>query len=287
MDHADVVELIELAAVEPGGLARLAAGDTPEAAAVAGHLAGCDACTSELARTARASAVIGQAIRELPDPALRGRTLSYVREVGRDRSTAPATAAGPIAATATPAEGGSPATAAAGARSMAAPAVLRVPHLPRRGWWAASIAAVLVAAVAGFAVGGAIRPPTAGDDGGSSLAVVQTTMRIAQQPDAVHVALASAGGGQGSGELVYSAASGELAMAVTGLAPIPAGASYACWVEQGGQRRRIGVLYMEGADGTWAGRVVGLSGLSPGTSFGVSMVPAGDTTGTPVLVGRS
>ena len=244
MDHADVVELIELAAVEPGGLARLAAGDTPEAAAIAGHLAGCDECTSELARTARASAVIGQAIRELPDPALRGRTLSYVREVGRDRSTAPATAAGPIAA-------------------------------------------VLVAAVAGFAVGGAIRPPTAGDDGGSSLAVVQTTMRIAQQPDAVHVALASAGGGQGSGELVYSAASGELAMAVTGLAPIPVGASYACWVEQGGQRRRIGVLYMEGADGTWAGKVGGLSGLSPGTSFGVSLVPAGDTTGTPVLVGRN
>ena len=41
MDHNEVRELLEDAAVEPGGLERLMAGDTPNAALVAGHLAGC------------------------------------------------------------------------------------------------------------------------------------------------------------------------------------------------------------------------------------------------------
>src|SRR6476660_981082 len=37
MDHDDVLEQLELAAVEPGGIDRLVAGDTPIAAAVVGH----------------------------------------------------------------------------------------------------------------------------------------------------------------------------------------------------------------------------------------------------------
>ena len=49
MDHDAVREQMELAAVEPDGLERLMAGDTPTAQAVAGHLAGCPACTEELA----------------------------------------------------------------------------------------------------------------------------------------------------------------------------------------------------------------------------------------------
>ncbi len=295
MDHAEVVELIELAAVEPDGLARLAAGDTAEAAAIAGHLAGCDACASELARTARAAALARQAIRELPDPALRERTLAYVRAVGRDRSAA---AVAPVGSTeeasgnrASAASAPSPTSDPVAPAGSGSPAGVVTPFAPRRrrsAWWAAaSVAAVLVAAVAGFVVGGAARPATSGDDGGASLAVAQTTMHIAQQPDVVRVALGPAGGAQGSGALLYSAASGELAMTVTGLAPIPDGATYACWVEQGGERRRIGELYMEGADGTWAGKVSGLAGLTLGTSFGVSLVPAGDATGNPVLLGKT
>ena len=48
MDHAEARELLEIAAIEPGGFARLVAGDTPEAAALAGHLAGCADCAAEL-----------------------------------------------------------------------------------------------------------------------------------------------------------------------------------------------------------------------------------------------
>ena len=73
MDHAEALELIELAAVEPDGLERLMAGDTPESGAVAGHLAGCPACTAELARIRRTAAIARDVILTAPDPQLRAR----------------------------------------------------------------------------------------------------------------------------------------------------------------------------------------------------------------------
>ncbi|MDP2349737.1 MAG: hypothetical protein Q8M74_01100, partial [Chloroflexota bacterium] len=89
MDHADALERIEIAAVEPDGLERLMAGDAPDAAAVAGHLAGCPSCTRELARIRDTAALARAAVQSLPDPALRDRTLAFVRAVGRDRSAEP------------------------------------------------------------------------------------------------------------------------------------------------------------------------------------------------------
>ena len=56
MDHEGTREQLELAAVEPGGLERLMAGDTATAQAVAAHLAGCASCSDELVRLGRASA---------------------------------------------------------------------------------------------------------------------------------------------------------------------------------------------------------------------------------------
>ncbi len=86
MEHAEALEQIETAAVEPDGLERLMAGDTPDAAAVAGHLAGCSACADELVRIRRTATVAREVIAAEPDPALRERTLAFVRAVGRDRS---------------------------------------------------------------------------------------------------------------------------------------------------------------------------------------------------------
>src|SRR6187401_2939119 len=62
------------------------AGDTPDAAAVAGHLAGCDSCAAELLAIRRTAVLAREVIGSEPDPALRERTLSFVRAVGRDRS---------------------------------------------------------------------------------------------------------------------------------------------------------------------------------------------------------
>ena len=85
MDHDDALERIEIAAAEPGGLERLMAGDTADAAAVAGHLAGCAACTAELARIRRTAAVAREVVRTQPDPELRERTLAFVRAEGVPR----------------------------------------------------------------------------------------------------------------------------------------------------------------------------------------------------------
>ena len=85
MDHDEVLETLEIAAAEPGGLDRLMAGDTPTAIAVAGHLAGCPTCTAELGRLGRDAAVIRDAIATTPSPDLRDRTLAHVRAHGAPR----------------------------------------------------------------------------------------------------------------------------------------------------------------------------------------------------------
>src|SRR6516165_9930154 len=82
MDHEGTREQLELAAVEPGGLDRLMAGDTPTAQTVAAHLAGCPSCTDELMRLQRASTLIRGAVQELPPADLKGRTLAAIRAEG-------------------------------------------------------------------------------------------------------------------------------------------------------------------------------------------------------------
>ena len=86
MEHAEALERIEIAAAEPEGLDRLMAGDTPDAAAVAGHLAGCPSCAVGAAADPPDGRLARDVISAEPDPALRERTLAFVRAVGRDRS---------------------------------------------------------------------------------------------------------------------------------------------------------------------------------------------------------
>jgi hypothetical protein len=290
MDHAEALERIEIAAAEPGGLERLAAGDTGDASIVAGHLAGCASCADALVRITRTAQVARVVIRELPDPTLRARTLALVREVGRDRSgAADRPAVGTVAGTlAGPREVPAELPAAVD-RAPVSSAITPFggPPARRRPWLAIGLAAaVVVAAVAGFAVGGAARPPAgASEDVANTISVMQTTMRIAARRDVVSIALAPVGSGGAAGTVLYSPAGGELAMLVTGLATVPDGATYACWVESGGTKRRIGTVYAEGGTGSWAGPVAGLDGLLPGSVFGVSLVPAGAQSGTPVLSG--
>ena len=79
MDHDEVREQLELAATEPAGIDRLMAGDTPLAAAIAAHLAGCSSCTDELDRLRRAAIIIGDAV---------GRPRRRSSASGRSRSSA-------------------------------------------------------------------------------------------------------------------------------------------------------------------------------------------------------
>src|SRR5436853_7547751 len=79
------------------------AGDTPEAAALAGHLAGCDECTQEMARLRRVAGIVRGVVQTTPPPELREQTLAFVRTVGRPRSGVPGTlAAAPAGAMTSP-----------------------------------------------------------------------------------------------------------------------------------------------------------------------------------------
>jgi hypothetical protein len=279
IEHADAIERIELAAAEPHGLERLIAGDTPDAIAVAGHLAGCPDCAAELVRIRRVAALAREVVASAPDPALRERTLALVRAVGRDRSG----------------EASSPAlvVAAAGGRAPA-----RIQGRRRSALvWAAAAAAVVVVGVGAFAAGGALRSdPGAGRDAAVALLsnTTTTTMHIENQPDARRVTLVSAGSGPGTvaatsatGTLLFSPTTGELVVVATGLPHEAASQEYGCWVEVGGERRRLGKMYWGGDIAAWAGSAAGLADLPAGSLFGVSLGPAGGgPDAVPVLTGR-
>ncbi len=296
MEHAEALERIEIAAVEPDGLERLMAGDTPDASAVAGHLAGCPACAAELALIARSSSTAREAVRSLPDPALRDRTLAFVGAVGRVRRAPTMGAAAPGAEAAASAGEAAAAAVAPPATVDAFPSPAPLAAGTARGGrrrfavFSGLAAAVVLAAVFGFASAGVVLAPGP-DDHDREIAllssVTETTMRIEQGTDATHLVLAAVDGGPApTGTLLFSPSGGELVMVADGLGPAPAGQEYGCWVEVDGQRRRIGRMYAGGGVHAWAGSVDGLADLSPGAVFGVSLVPAGGGAGEPVLTGR-
>ncbi len=281
MDHAEALERIEIAAAEPDGLERLMAGDTADAVAVAGHLAGCESCQAQLAAIRRTAVLARRVIEAEPDPELKQRTLAFIREVGRDRSGG--AAAVPSIATEPPPN----------VIPIDRPAAPHVPDRPARvrRWVAvgAMAAAVVLALGVGFA-GGAILQP--GQDAvHQEVAVLretaQGTIRVSAQPDARQVALVATGAQPGAeGSVLFSGTSGELVMVAKGLAAPPPGMEYGCWLETGGERRRIGKMYPGGELNAWVGPVDGLAGLPAGSVFGVSLTPVGGGGGDTVLTGQ-
>ena len=282
MEHAEARELLEVAAVEPHGFERLAAGDTPEAAALAGHLAGCPECAEELERLRRASAVVRDVVRTLPPADLRERTLAFVAAVGRDRQPEAAAAGGVLSA-----------GAAREASTVAAPRRASVAQ-PRLGFWVASIAAAVAIAVLGTSIlVNRDREATIAaqaEDIDSLAKVAIWTVRIDGLPDAQHVDLAGTGtaGAATSGTLVFSPTSKEVVVLARGLPEPAAGLEYRCWMEIGGGRTKVGRMFLGGAVAYWVGNVEAVSQAVAGTSFGVSLVPAsGDSvSGDPILAGE-
>jgi hypothetical protein len=284
MDHDATREQLELAAVEPGGIDRLIAGDTASAQAVAAHLAGCVACTNELARLERASRLIGTAVRELAPPDLRERTLASVRALGRARGVSSgdgALAFGPGLVTSpvtTPAPnlGVAPARALSGRRAAVG--------------WIAAIAAAIVLSVAttSILVGGRVDRQLAdqSDTIHTLQEVTTATLRVTGEPDAQHVALTGTSNPDLTGSLVFSPSSTELVVVATGLTQPPAGQEYRCWMERDGRRQRVGRMFFSGDLAYWIGPVAAVSGVSSDARFGVSLVDAsGDSITTPPVLG--
>jgi hypothetical protein len=307
VSHAEVRERLELAALEPDGLERLMAGDTMEAAAVATHLAGCPACLDEVGRLERATALVRRALEPDADgrldpsdgdgavgtfeepilpPALRERTLAFVREHGVRRpvvtlAQAAAMVESPMLVDPTRPEIPAPPVEPAPIASLA----------PRRGrrWlapaaWAASLAAVIVVSVVATAafVG---NPDT--EETADLTRLVSWSIDIARAPDARQVALISPAGGQTVGLLAFVPSSEKLVVSAHDLALAPAGKEYRCWMEIGGGRKVVGRMHFAGGIAYWVGPVGGLGALASGTHFGITLVDAAGSSidGDPVLLG--
>lgn len=297
IDHDEVRELLELAAVQPGGLDRLAAGDTAESAALAGHLAGCPSCSAEADRLRASAGLIRTVVQETPPPELRERTLALVRAVGRPRVAAELS---PAAASA--GAGIAPVPAAAPLippvavdRGVAEPARSQPIQLMRRRsirtiLLPLGMAAALVIAIAGTAavVGGRQDPALiASQQTSAELAKVTSwTLRVAAEPDVQRIALAGQAS-SGQGTLLFSPTTTDLVVVASGLAQAPAGQEYRCWVLVNGTRQDIGRMDQGGGLAYWVGPVPGLLKLPPGTPFGVSLATVNGplTPGDPVIGG--
>jgi hypothetical protein len=279
MEHAEARELIELAAVEPGGLERLLPGESLESTPLGEHLAGCAACAAEVEAVRRSTTVIGDVIRTSPPADLRDRTLAYVAEVGRPRPRQQAPAPGTNAA----------------ARSWSLPSL--------RDWrplaWPGLLAAAILIAVVGtgWIVGNRIDARLAEADAAIAeqrgaiaglTMVADWTLRLSADAEAGRARLQPPGGGAASGTVLFSSDTQELVMVASGLAPPGAGREYRCWVEFDGQRQPIGRMYFAGELAYWVGHVDELT-QAEGPAFGVSLVDASsdDLSGDLVLLGET
>ena len=277
-DHADVRAALELAAVEPGGLDRLEAGDTPDAAIVAGHLAGCPACLEELARLRRAETLLRPVIAGAPDPALRERTLAFVREVGVRRADVVPDRPGeapdrPVEAPDRPVD------LAARRRAISSGGA-------RRFAWVGAVAAALVVGL----VGGALLPggdtPAGNADPATALAAVtREATALLAAGDIREVVLRDATGAP-AGSLLLSPSEGRVVVTASGLAAPPSGSEHRCWVESGGTRTVLGTMWQAGDVAWWSGDVALPAELPADVVYGVSLVDAGSAgPGTEVLTG--
>ena len=267
MDHDDVLEEIELAAVEPGGLARLMAGDTPVAAAVVGHLAGCERCAEELRRMSRAAPLLRDVVRTTPPADLRDRTLAYVREYGRPRGD----------------EAGVAAADAAAASGAVIPRRRRFPV------WLAAAAAVIVLIVgsAGF-IAGRADVDRYGNAVNALEAVNEATLDISADPESRRVVLASTDGGSTTGTLLFSPETSKLVVVASDLALPPNGKEYRCWVVVDGHRKNVCKMFFADELAYWVGDTPEVSAIPDGTQFGVSLSDVGRTSldAEPVIVGE-
>jgi len=274
MEHDDIRAALELAAVEPGGLDRLAAGDTGEAAALAGHLAGCAGCMDELTRLRRADMLLRPVLATTAPPELRARTLAYVRAMGRERG-APAVAAPMRASPDVP------------------PDVVPAPRIPaaaprpgRRAAWPAAVAAALVIGLAGgFLLAGGRAAPVAGDAAVAFAEVSRESATLLAAPDVAQVVLADAAG-VARGSVIVAPTAGRMVAVAVDLPDPVAGREYRCWVEVGGSRTRLGTMWLTGSVAWWSGPAALPANLGPGARFGVSLVAVGSAgPGEPVLTG--
>jgi hypothetical protein len=301
IEHSEARELLELAALEPDGFERLDAGDTPEAATLADHLAGCPSCAAEADRVRASAALVREYVIESPDPELRDRTLALIRQVGRRpavvASAGPAVMAPAVIATAAPA----PAEAATTRGDAPVPTSRIEPVAPtplpvrrrslRSVAWPVALVASVILAILGTAT--VVNSRNAADleanreAAGELARLASWSLKVSAEPDSQQVSLISPSGSDASGTLLYSPTTTDLVVVARDLPAAPAGQEYRCWVTVDGSTRDIGLMEVGGGLAYWVGPVPGLDQLPAGTPFGVSLAAINGpiSTDNPALSG--
>ncbi len=288
MEHEDVREALEIAAVEPGGLDRIAAGEGDEAAAASRHLADCAGCTDELARLRRVEVLLRPAIALSPPPELRARTLDYVRAVGRVRGAPEAVPSAPDAGldVAPVAVGAALAPGATGGAPRSNRSSARFRRGRRAAWPAAVAAALVIGLAGGILVSGRAQAPDSTDASVALTEVSHESATLLGAPDAARVTLWDSSGAA-RGSIVVAKSAGRMVAVAVDLPDPGLGRAYACWVEVGGVRTRLGMMWLTGSVAWWNGPAALPASLGPGAQFGVSLVTTGSGgAGDPVLTGR-
>jgi len=268
MDHAEALELIEEAALEPGGLDRLMSGDTTESAALAGHLVGCADCTAMLAATRRTAEALRLVASETPSADLRARTLALIAAVGRPRG-----------------EGAGEALEGAGAAQVSFRSSARQGSRRRLAVAALGAAAVFALLAAGSFVAADLQGQLEQTRREAShLRELSAEIgTLLQQPKVRLVALRGQDGVP-SGALVFDPASSRIAILTDDLPPPAAGMEYRCWVELDGQREPVGRMWFEGGLAYWAGENAGVATWPAGTSFGISLEAIDEPASEPAVL---
>jgi hypothetical protein len=289
MDHDDALEALQLAAVEPGGLDRVMAGDTPQAAALAGHVAGCDRCATELERLRRAVPLLRDVVRTTPPADLRERTLSLVRAQGVARGVAPTTTGSPAGPTEESVREPVPVPVGSGPAPLPVAAAQQRPSvLP----WIAGIAAAIVLSVVAstLIVGARVDEQLAAQSRviAGLEAVTSATLAITADPDSGRVALASTDGSATTGTLLFSPSTTDLVVVADGLTLPPEGQEYRCWLLVDGERQDVGKMFFADELAFWVGDTPAVATIDDGATFGVSLtsVDSPSLDADPIIVGE-
>jgi hypothetical protein len=264
-------------------LDRLAAGDTTEAAALAGHLAGCPSCSAEADRLRASAGLIRSAVLETPPPELRDRTLELIRAVGRARAV-------PAAAPAAPAAAPAPAPAAVAPPQPATVVVIRRRSFRTIALPLGMAAAIVIAIVGTAAVVGNRQDPALATSQATSAELARVdawTLQVGAEPDVKRIALVSSSGSSAKGTLLFSPSTTDLVVVASGLTAAPSGKEYRCWVLINGTRLDVGRMDVGGGLAYWVGPVAGLTDPPAGTPFGVSLAEINGPieSGDPVIGG--
>jgi hypothetical protein len=232
----------------------------------------------------------------MPPADLKARTLAAIRAEGVLRPLPAAAAGEPADARVTGSVAVAPPVVpapAAGEPYAAAPVALdrRRRLTPILGWVATIAAAVVLSVLAttylvGSRVDSQLATQAAAIKGLQE--ITTATLTVTAQPDAEHVALASASEPDVYGGITFSPSTAELVVVANGLTPPPDGLEYRCWVEVGGTRQRVGKMFFNEDLAFWVGPAPAIAGVSSGATFGVSLVDAaGSSVDTdPVLLGE-